>query len=104
MGMTCPTCGAIFKPEIQFSGRLAQLIFDCIRKRPGCTIDNIVEYVYGIHGGIRRKQPDDPRPVINATIYRNIKPVLAKHGYELRTQRGPGATYTLIKVIPDGIL
>lgn len=97
---TCPCCGAALPPEIPRLSRGRLAIYTFVRDHPACTIDDIVNHVYRdrIDGG-----PITANNSILVSIIKTNKRLAALgHGYRIKSShRGPGATWSLMKVEPN---
>lgn len=88
---TCPHCGSVLNSAL-FRTRLRQRIYEYVLRHPGCNWREIADYVYALdpHGG-----PDTNS--ISVLIYKMNKE-LQKLGIRIKTRRGPGASYQVIKL------
>lgn len=92
----CPHCGT-YLPSfsvVHIRGKKRRMIYEFILKHPYCTMDRIVNYVYGDdpNGG-----PESASRSVHVLIS-NIRKIIRKHGLVIENHRGPGACYRIIPI------
>lgn len=92
---TCPHCGSILpEPESKFHLTPSERkVYDYIAKHPKCETNHIISHMYGGRG------PEYARLNIHVFVNR-INKKLLDHRIQ-SSARGPGATYSLVKVLPN---
>lgn len=85
----CEHCGTILTNDTIFHGRVQQKIYDFIREHPGCTRIQIIEGVYG-------QRPPATFNTVSVHLH-NMRSTLGRLGVRIKTRRGPGSTYRLVK-------
>ena len=94
----CPRCGRPYIPEFRVSGTVRVAVVALVAKRPGITLDGIVEVIYADRPN---GEPEWAASTIKATIHRANKELLPQ-GYVIRSKYGQGyRLYSVKHPYPD---